>query len=75
MIPFYLFLTSIFSILFKYPLTRRICTVPLLYCALAVFTYHEVMWNVIIVKYFAFVFERFLATCFTELLIFYCKMY
>ena len=30
---------------------------------------------IVIVKYFAFVFGRFLAPCFIELSLFYCKMY
>ena len=34
-----------------------------------------VFMHIVIVKYFAFVFERSLAPCFIELLIFYCKMY
>ena len=38
-------------------------------------TYVCVCRHIVIVKYFTFVFEHFLAPCFIELLTFYCKMY
>ena len=37
--------------------------------------YLSVCTHIVIVKYFAFPFGRFLAPCFIELLMYYCKMY
>ena len=44
-------------------------------CACVCVVYACGCMHIVIVKYFAFVFERFLAPCFIELLMFYCNTY